>query len=254
MSENVMARIAVVTGSASGIGAATVDYLRAHDGDLDVIGWDLNGAPPVDVSSSESIQAAAAMLPNRIDHVVLAAGVSRMAPILETTDAEWDLQMRVNAFGVFACLRALVPKMAHGSSIAIVDSCGGLRAAPLLSAYCASKFAVSALVEVAAVEFASLGIRVNGVCPMYVRTPMQERELAWEATALGTTAQEVLADYERTTPLGRVAEPSEIASTIAFLLSDASRYMTGSLVTVSGGAHIGFTYRPNLEETENGGI
>lgn len=229
----------VVTGSASGIGAACAEQFRAR-GD-EVVEWDLNGPESVDVSSSSSIHDAVARLGGPIDAVVLAAGVSRMAGLLDATDEDWHLQMNVNAFGVFACLRALVPRMRRGGAVAVIDSMGGLRGAPLLSAYCASKFAVTGLIESATPELAVLGIRINGVCPMYVRTPMETRELAWEASLTGRTPEQVFADYEASTPLGRVAEPSEIADVVRFLVGPDSGYMTGALVPVSGGAHLGFT-------------
>jgi NAD(P)-dependent dehydrogenase (short-subunit alcohol dehydrogenase family) len=76
---------------------------------------------------------------------------------------------------------------------------------------------------------------------MYVRTPMEARELEWEGRLRGMTPQQVFAEYEATTPLGRVAEPAEIAAVAAFLVSDSSSYMTGSLIPVSGGTHLGFT-------------
>ena len=229
---------AVVTGSASGIGAACVQALT--EAGYEVVGWDLNAAQRVDVTSSESVAQAAAGLGD-LDAVVLAAGVSRMAPLLETTDEDWNFQMGVNAFGVFNCVRALAPKVRRGGSIVIIDSMGGLRGAPFLSAYCASKFAVSGLIESATPELAVRGIRINGVCPMYVRTPMETRELAWEAELTHKTPEQVFAGYERTTPLGRVAEPAEVASVVRFLAGEESSYLTGVLMPVSGGAHLGFT-------------
>lgn len=229
---------AVVTGSASGIGAACVQALT--EAGYEVVGWDLNAAQRVDVTSSESVAQAAAGVGD-LDAVVLAAGVSRMAPLLETTDEDWNFQMGVNAFGVFNCVRALAPKVRRGGSIVIIDSMGGLRGAPFLSAYCASKFAVSGLIESATPELAVRGIRINGVCPMYVRTPMETRELAWEAELTHKTPEQVFADYERTTPLGRVAEPAEVASVVRFLAGEESSYLTGVLMPVSGGAHLGFT-------------
>ncbi len=241
--------LVVVTGHASGIGSAIARTVADRFPGSEVVGWDIAGSSPVDVGSTESVRAAAAALSEVAQHrpvskVVLAAGVSRMALLTETTDEDWDFQFRVNAFGVFNCLRSLVPLMEDGGAIAVVDSCGGLRGAPLLSAYCASKFAVTGLIESVTPELAVRGIRINGVCPMYVRTPMQQRELAWEAAALGTTPAEVFAGYEASTPLGRVAEPQDIADSVAFLLGDDSRYMTGSMLTVSGGAHLGMTYQP----------
>jgi meso-butanediol dehydrogenase/(S,S)-butanediol dehydrogenase/diacetyl reductase len=235
---------AVVTGSASGIGASIAGMVAGRFAGTEVVGWDLAGSPPVDVGDTASVRAAADALPGTVSKVVLAAGLSRMALLVDTTDDDWDFQFRVNAFGVFNCLRSLVPRMEDGGSIVVIDSCGGLRGAPLLSAYCASKFAVTGLIEAATPEFARRGIRINGVCPMYVRTPMQERELAWEAKLLGSTPSEVFAGYESSTPLGRVAEPGDVADAVGFLLGDDSRYMTGSMLTVSGGAHLGMVYQP----------
>jgi NAD(P)-dependent dehydrogenase (short-subunit alcohol dehydrogenase family) len=233
---------AVVTGAASGIGAACVRALR--ESGYEVAEWDLSSAGHIDVTSSTQVAAVAAALTEDLDAVVLAAGVSRMAPLLETTDEDWDFQMNVNAFGVFNCLRSLVPRVRRGGSIVVIDSMGGLRGAPFLSAYCASKFAVSGLIESATPELAVRGIRINGICPMYVRTPMETRELSWEAVLTGRTPEEVFAGYESSTPLGRVAEPDEIAAVARFLVSAESSYITGTMVPVSGGAHLGFTIDP----------
>ena len=228
--------VVVVTGSASGIGAAAAKVLTA-DGH-DVRGWDIAGPEPVDVGDEAAVRAAVERLPQPIDGAVLAAGVSRMARLVDTTTADWDYQMRVNAFGVFNSLRALIPVVRPGGSIVVIASVGGLRSAPLLSAYCASKFAVIALVQAAAVELGPVGIRINAVCPMYVRTPMEEREVGWEAALRGIEPQEVMEGYVKGTPLGRVAEPSDIADVVRFLMSDQSRYMTGASVTVSGAADL----------------
>lgn len=234
---------AIVTGAASGIGAACQKALV--DIGISVIPWDITGETPVDVTDPQSVADAVGRLDGPIDAAVLAAGVSRMAPLLETSDDDWHTQMNVNAYGVFNCLRAVVPVMNKGGSIAVIDSMGGLRGAPYLSAYCASKFAVSGLIESATPELAARGIRINGICPMYVRTPMEERELQWEGELRGMTAQQVFDEYETSTPLGRVAEPSEIAAVAAFLVTEASSYITGSLMPVSGGAHLGFTVERN---------
>jgi meso-butanediol dehydrogenase / (S,S)-butanediol dehydrogenase / diacetyl reductase len=236
--------VSVVTGYASGIGAAIATVVGQRFPYSEVVGWDIAADPAVDVGSSESVRAAAAALPGPVSRVVLAAGVSRMALLVDTTDEDWEFQFRVNAFGVFNCLRSLVPLMGDGGVIVVIDSCAGLRGAPLLSAYCATKFAVLGLIEAATPEFARRGIRINAVCPMYVRTPMQHRELEWEAAALGTTPEEVFAGYERATPIGRVAEPEDVADTVAFLLSDDARYVAGTTLTVSGGAHLGMVYEP----------
>ncbi len=228
--------VIVVTGSASGIGASAAAALGASG--FEVVGWDLASPHPVDVANEAEVRAAAEALSGQIDGAVLAAGVSRMARLVDTTTADWDDQMRVNAFGVFNTMRALIPMVRPGGSIVAVASVAGLRSAPLLSAYCASKFAVIALVQAAAVELGPVGIRVNAVCPMYVRTPMEEREIGWEAAMRGISPEEVMAGYINGTPLGRVAEPADIADVIGFLISDRSRYMTGASVTISGGADL----------------
>lgn len=227
----------VVTGSVSGIGAGVARSLAAAG--YSVVGWDVaDTTMPVDVGDERSVAEAVAGLASPITGAVLAAGVSYMAPLLETTTAAWDHQMRVNAFGVFNCLRALVPVMRPGGSIVVVSSVGGLRSAANLSAYCASKFATIALVQAAAVELGPGGIRVNAVCPMYVRTPMEDRELDWEAALKGITSEEVKAGYIAATPLGRIAEPDDIADVVKFLVGPDSRYMTGAALTVSGGADL----------------
>lgn len=227
----------VITGSASGIGASVARALA--DAGYGVLGWDIADArSPVDVGDEASVRAAVERLPGQLDGAVLAAGVSCMARLVDTTTAAWDQQMRVNAFGVFNCLRALIPVTRSGGSIVVISSVGGLRAAKLLSAYCASKFATIALVQAAAVELGPMGIRVNAVCPMYVRTPMEDRELASEATLRGITTDEVMAGYVAGTPLGRIAEPADIADVVKFLIGPDSRYMTGAAVTVSGGADL----------------
>lgn len=228
--------VIVVTGSASGIGASAAAALGSTG--YEVVGWDLASPHPVDVANEAEVHAAAERLGGQIDGAVLAAGVSRMARLVDTTTADWDYQMRVNAFGVFNTMRALIPMVRPGGSIVAVASVAGLRSAPLLSAYCASKFAVIALVQAAAVELGPVGIRVNAVCPMYVRTPMEEREIGWEAAMRGISPEDVMAGYINGTPLGRVAEPADIADLIGFLISDRSRYMTGASVTISGGADL----------------
>jgi meso-butanediol dehydrogenase/(S,S)-butanediol dehydrogenase/diacetyl reductase len=227
----------IVSGSQSGIGLAAVKRLRSAG--HEVVGWDVaDKDEPVDVGDDSSIEAAVERLDAKPDGVVLAAGTSSMAPLTETTTAQWEHQIRVNAFGVFASLRALLPQMESGGSVVVISSVAGLRGAPLLSAYSASKFATIGLVHSAAVEQGARGVRVNAVCPMYVRTPMQERELGWEGELRDLSPDEVLAGYEERTPLGRVASAEEIADVVAFLLGPDSSYMTGSVVTVTGGADV----------------
>ncbi len=112
----------------------------------------------------------------------------------------------------------------------------GKTGAPLLAHYCASKFAVVGFTQSLAKEVGADGIRVNCVCPGYVRTSMQDRELAWEAGLRDMTAAAVRAEYVSLTPLGRIEEPEDVADVVVFLASDLARFMAGEAVCVTGGA------------------
>ncbi len=107
---------------------------------------------------------------------------------------------------------------------------------PFLSDYIASKFGVIGLTQSMAYELAEHGITVNSICPGYVATPMQERELAWEASLRGTTAEAVKQMWIDDTPLGRVERPEDIAKALTFLLSEDARFITGEALAVNGGA------------------
>ena len=125
-----------------------------------------------------------------------------------------------------------------GGSIVNIASMAGKKAAPFLAHYSASKFAVVGFTQALALETAEAGIRVNAVCPGYVRTSMQEREVVWEAQLRGITSEEVIADYLRAIPLGRLEEPEDVAWVVTFLLSEHAAYMTGLAVDMNGGTFI----------------
>lgn len=239
---------AVVSGYMSGMGKGAAEAL-ARAG-YDVVGWDLTGAEKVDVASSKDVAAAAAKLDGPIDAAILAAGVWREAPLLETTDDDWNFQMNINAFGVFNCVRALIPHMRSGSAIAIVASASAMRGVPFESAYSASKFAVAGFVEAAARELGPKGIRINAVCPFYVRTPMTDRALIEKEQLTGITVEESYRLEAEQVPIGYVADPADIADPLLFLVSEASRYVTGAIIPVTGGTHCG--YGPVLSSYSEG--
>jgi len=167
------------------------------------------------------------------------AGVSSMGKVVDLTEVDWDFNMDVNAKGIFLCCQAevrLFLQQGKGGSIVNTASMAGKKAAPLLAHYSASKFAVIGFTQALALETAADGIRVNAVCPGYVRTSMQEREVAWESSLRGVTPEEVRADYLRAIPLGRLEEPEDVARVVVFLLSYRAAYMTGQAVNVTGGA------------------
>ena len=246
----------LVTGSATGIGAAIARRFADHGARLTVTDLDGEGAErlaaalpiarawALDVTDAVATDAVfdAAIAAFGPLHVVVAnAGVSSMRPVVDLTEADWDFNMNVNAKGVFLTNRAAVRRfLAHerGGVIVNTASMAAKIGAPYLSHYSASKFAVVGFTQALAREVASDGIRVNAVCPGYVVTAMQERELAWEAELRGITSDEVRELYLRDVPLGRLETPEDVAKVVHFLASDEAAYMTGQALNVTGGARM----------------
>jgi NAD(P)-dependent dehydrogenase (short-subunit alcohol dehydrogenase family) len=199
-------------------------------------------ANQLDVRDAANANARVEDAANRFGSLELAvnnAGVSTMARVVDLTEAEWNFNMDVNAKGIFLCCQAEVRfllRQGKGGTIVNTASMAGKKAAALLAHYSASKFAVIGFTQALALEVASDGIRVNSVCPGYVRTSMQEREVAWESALRGITPEEVRQDYLRAIPLGRLEEPEDVARVVVFLLSDRARYMTGQAINVTGGS------------------
>ena len=161
-----------------------------------------------------------------------------MNPVVDLTEAEWDANMDVNAKGIFLSNQAAVRRwLKSGSPGVIVNtaSLAGKIGAPLLAHYSASKFAVVGFTQALAREVGKQNIRVNCVCPGFVRTGMQEREIEWEGKLRGMTPEAVRAEYVALTPLGRIEEPEDVADIVLFLASDLSRFLTGEAVNASGG-------------------
>jgi NAD(P)-dependent dehydrogenase (short-subunit alcohol dehydrogenase family) len=249
-------RTALVTGAAAGIGLAIATSLAAagarvaltdRDGDAAAsaaLGIDDAIPLQLDVTDAGSIEAAFDAAEARLgplDLVCGNAGVSSMARVAELSEAEWDLNMTVNAKGVFLTNRAAVRRwLARGTRGVIVNtaSLAGKVGAPLLAHYSASKFAVIGFTQALAREVAAAGIRVNCVCPGFVRTGMQAREIAWEAALTDRTAERVADSYIAQTPLGRLELPEDVAGVVVFLASDLARFMTGQAVNVDGGVYM----------------
>jgi 3(or 17)beta-hydroxysteroid dehydrogenase len=239
----VQAKAALVTGGASGIGRATAVRLadagfRVIVTDVDPAGRqvvaDIAGAVFVehdvtDESSWERAIATVLDVHGRLDVVVNNAGIPYVRAVTDTTLADWRALMAVNLDGVFLGTKHGVRAMRRhgdGGSIVNVSSAAGLVGSPLSSAYCASKGAVRLFSKAVALECASEAIRVNSVHPGAVRTPI------WAKVGVSPELQVAVG---AASPLGRMAEPEEVADAIVYLASDASRYVTGSELVIDGG-------------------
>jgi len=245
---------ALVTGAASGIGRAIVKALAGAGAWVAVT--DKNGAAAAALAKEVGKDAIAAELDvtdagatakvfeqaeaafGRIDVVCANAGISTMNPTVDLTEAEWDANMDVNAKGVFLTNQAAVRRwLATGHKGVIVNtaSLAGKLGAPLLAHYSASKFAVVGFTQALAREMGPHGIRVNCVCPGFVKTSMQDREIVWEGKLRGMAPEAVLKEYVSLTPLGRLEEAGDVADIVLFLASDLSRFLTGEAINASGG-------------------
>lgn len=234
-------KTALVTGAAGGIGAAVVRMLRAEGAkvavaDRDVSGIEAEAHLPGDLrdgSYSDELPGAVVKALGRLDIVVNNAGVITRGPVTETSDADWVLSVGVNVEAPFRISRAAIPLIAEqgGGAIVNVASCWGLRPGPNHAVYCMTKAAIASLTQCMGMDHAHQGVRINAVAPNEVNTPM----LRTGFIKRGFDPDTAVAELGKSVPLGRIAEPEDIADVILFLASDAARYMVGTVVEVNGG-------------------
>jgi len=171
------------------------------------------------------------------------AGVSTMGRFIDLTEDDWDINMDVNAKGVFNCSQVVARHMieaGRGGKIVNTASMAGRQGGvAFLPHYVASKFAVVGLTQAMANELGPFGITVNAICPGYVVTPMQDREAVWEAQLRGIEPDAVRQLYVAETPLGRLQTPQDVARVAVFLASSDSDFITGASIDVNGGAWMG---------------
>jgi NAD(P)-dependent dehydrogenase (short-subunit alcohol dehydrogenase family) len=237
---------ALVTGATGGLGRAIAQLL--HDEGATVWVTDIDRARGeslaahlggrarflrLDVTDEDQWTAAMADITKAgetLTTLVNCAGAALRRPLVDTSVAEFRRIVELNLTGTFLGVRAGGRHLADGGSIVNISSVNGVLATAGLGAYVASKFAVSALTRVAALELAERGIRVNAVCPGSIETPITDSpdfaDTDWDA-------------YLRTIPLGRRGIPVEVAHAVLYLASDESRYVTGTELVIDGGVAAG---------------
>ncbi len=234
-------KTALVTGAAGGIGRALVAALRADGARVAVT--DRNSADVdaelhldgdlTDAGFCDALPGKVADAFGSLDVLCNNAGLITRGKITETTDTDFARTMAVNVEAPFRLCRAAIPLMADAGGGAIVNtaSCWGVHPGPDHPLYVMSKAAVASLTQCLGRDHAHQNIRVNAVCPNEVNTPMIRTGFAIR----GIPESEGIAALNATVPLGRIAEPEDIADVVLFLASDAARYMCGALVEVNGG-------------------
>lgn len=254
---NLAGAVAVVTGGARGIGEAICRRLAQAGADLVVVDSDEAGARRVagevasgprravpvsgDVrdpdTASRAVRAALHDL-GRLDVLVNCAGIYPATRVLDLTEQQWDTVIDVNLKGTFLFSQEAARAMAASGGGVIVNlaSRAGLRARPGVVAYSAAKAGVVVLTQGLALELAEHGIRVNAVAPGPVDTNQSAAAALAKTAGTAATAKQWQDDYRSRVPLRRFAQPDEIALSVLFLASPASSFITGTVVTVDGGA------------------
>jgi 3alpha(or 20beta)-hydroxysteroid dehydrogenase len=239
-------KVALVTGGARGLGAASASAL-ARDGASVVVADILDEGQavadqlgerasflPLDVTNEQAWQGAIARITSqygRLDILVNNAGIAAVGPTAEFSSADWARVVAVNQSGVFFGMRAVLPQMiaSRTGSIINVSSIEGVEGTPGSAAYVGTKHAVVGMTRSVALEVARHGVRVNCVCPGVLMTRMME------GVDLSTITTRDLPSILASIPMGRAGEVAEVAEMIAFLASDKASYCTGSSLLVDGG-------------------
>ena len=250
-------RVALVTGGASGIGAAIAEAFAAEGVRVGVADLDAAGATriaatlghgaigtAVDVASERSVQAAVAAVRDRlgpIDILVNSAGIIRKAWVAEMTEATWDQVLDINLKGTFLCAKAVLPDMIAKKRGRIVNiaSIAGKVGEPTASAYSAAKWGVLGFTRSLALEVAPHDILVNAICPGPIPTALGEQGWRDSAEVQGVGLDKVMARVNARSPLGRLGTVKQVARMVLFVASDDCDFTTGAAFNVDGGIVMG---------------
>ncbi|MGN6722093.1 MAG: SDR family NAD(P)-dependent oxidoreductase [Marmoricola sp.] len=242
--------VVLVTGGGTGIGAAIARHLSAAGDQVVICGRreaplsevaDSCGAHVVvaDVSTPEGVAAVVGETVRtfgRLDGLVVNHGIIHVGGLADVTPEQWDETLRVNLTGPFLLMQAAMPHLVESQgAIVAISSQAALRASDGMTAYSASKAGLSMLTQSVAVEYGPQGVRANAICPGWTATEMGDMEMAELGEERGISTEDAYRLSTSTVPLRRAATSAEVASVVAWLLSDAASYLNGVLLPVDGG-------------------
>ena len=238
---NFTGKRALVTGAAGGIGGSITSMLRSAGARVAVTDHNTDGIDAeahfpgdlTDPSYANTLPLQAAEALGGLDILVNNAGLMRRGKVTDSSDEDFDISVAVNVKAPFQLCRAAIPIMAAigGGAIVNTASCWGVHPGPDHAVYCMTKAAIASLTQCMGRDHAHQGIRINAVCPNEVDTPMLRTGFEMR----GFDPATAMAELDKTVPLGRIAQPEDIAEVVLFLASDHARYMCGSMVEVNGG-------------------
>jgi len=250
-------RVAIVTGGGAGIGRSicinmakegakvavmdineeaaleTAEMIEKEDGEALALKMDVTLKADVEAMTAQVLKTH-----GKIDILVNNAGTDIKGAITELTERTWDTLMDINLKGVFLCTQAVSHSMIERryGRIVNISSMAGKTGEPLTSPYCATKFGVIGFTQSIALELGKHNITVNAVCPGPVDTDLIRQSVAQSAKIKGMAPEDFLQEFFiNPTPLGRIAQPVDIARAVIFLASDDAEFITGSTLNVSGG-------------------
>ena len=222
-------KTAIVTGGAAGIGAAIVELFRQEG--TNVVIFDLNGEPRVDITDYEAVRKAVADA-GPVDILINNAGWDMFKPFLKTDPGFWQKIIAINLVGAMNMLHCVLPGMVArgGGKVVSVASDAGRVGSSGEAVYSACKGGIIALTKTLARELATKGVRLNTVCP-----GMTETGLLTELMKGAGNPDKLAEAYRRAVPIGRLGKPEDLPGAVAFFASDDADFITGQVLSVSGG-------------------